>query len=137
MEQDAYAVAGLSRSRFEGLMRDDPGGVEERLERLAGLEVRSSRLRFWTKLAWSTPGFRTLWRGAAGVARRIPVLGTLAALLPAALAWALVLLWLTFWTAATAVLTLFRWVVEGTVAVVSGMLWIGAAVGRLFGAAYR
>jgi hypothetical protein len=137
MERDAYAVAGLSRSRFDTLMRDGPGGVEGRLERLAGLAVRSSGLRFWPKLAGSTPGFRTLWRSAAGLARRIPVLGPLLAFLPAALAATLVLLWLTFWTAATAVLTAFRWLVEGTAAFASGVLWAGEALGRLTRGDYR
>lgn len=137
MERDAYAVAGLSRSRFDTLMRDDPGRVEGRLERLAGLAVRSSGLRFWSKLAGSTPGFRPLWGSAAGLARRIPVLGPLLALLPAALAATLVLLWLAFWTAATAVLTVFRWLVEGAAAVAAGFLWAGEAAGRLIRGGYR
>jgi hypothetical protein len=80
METDAYAVAGLHGSRFE---RAVAAGVEPE-------PVASSGLRFWRKLAASTPGGRLLapfwllaWTGAAAVlwAARLAVegLGALAA----------------------------------------------------------
>lgn len=131
LEGDAYEVAGWSRSRFERLI-DKVGAGGDRLAAVASLVVPTSRLRFWRRLAWSTPGFRLLWGAAAGLAGLVPGLGHLLALLPGALAVALALLWLVFWTAAAVFLTLLRWLVEGMAALTAGLLWGGGVVGRLF-----
>jgi hypothetical protein len=131
LERDAYEVAGWSRSRFEHLL-ERPDAPRDRVAAAAPLVVPTSRLRFWRRLAWSTPGFRLLWRTAAGLARLAPGLGHLLALLPGALAVVLALLWLLFWTAAAVFLTLLRWLVEGMAALTAGLLWGAGAVARLF-----
>ncbi|HEX2223045.1 MAG TPA: hypothetical protein VHN15_02440, partial [Thermoanaerobaculia bacterium] len=131
LEGDAYEVAGWSRSRFERLL-DKVGAGGDRLAAVAPLVVPTSRLRFWRRLAWSTPGFGLLWGTAAGLAGLVPGLGHLLALLPGTLAIGLALLWLLFWTAATVFLTLLRWLVEGMAAVTAGLLWGAGAAARLF-----
>lgn len=131
LEQDAYDVAGWSRSRFERLLEEREEGTDP-LAAVASLVVPTSRLRFWQRLARSTPGFRTFGGSARILAGSVPVLGPLAALLPGALAGALVLLWLVFWTAAVVFLTLLRGLVEAVAAFTTGLLWGAGAVGKLF-----
>ncbi|HSN85886.1 MAG TPA: hypothetical protein VL025_03965 [Thermoanaerobaculia bacterium] len=130
LERDAYEVAGWSRSRFERLLDEQEEGTD-RLAAVASLVVPTSRLRFWQRLAWSTPGFRTFGGAARILAGSVPVLGPLAALLPGALAGILVLLWLLFWTVAVTVLALLRGLVEGVVALTAGLLWGAGALGKL------
>lgn len=143
LEGDAYEVAGWSRSQFECLLRaaekeeasEDP--ARDRLACVASLVVPTSRLRFWQRLARSTPGFRTFGGAAGALAGSVPVLGPLAALLPGALAGVLVLLWLLFWTGAVVFLSLLRGLVEGVAALTAGLLWGGGAVARLFTKKHR
>ena len=138
LERDAYEVAGWSRSQLECLLqseeeREGPEApVPDRLACVASLVVPTSRLRFWRRLAWSTPGFRTFGGAARALAGSVPVLGPLTALLPSALAGALVLLWLLFWTAAAVVLSLLRGLVEGVAVLTASLLWGAGAVGKLF-----
>jgi len=84
METDAYAVAGDWESRFEQAVA---AGA-------APPPVTASGLRFWRKLAASTPG------------------GALVAPL-----------WLVLWSGATVVLWLARLVLEGAGAVLAAGLW--------------
>lgn len=98
MERDAYRVAGRSRSLFE-CADGAPGCVS----------VPTSDLRFWRRLARSTPGGRAV---------SSPVAKLLFA--PA------VLLWLLTWTGAVALLALARLLVEVLGVVAAGVVWITA-----------
>jgi hypothetical protein len=91
MEVDAYAVAGHRRSLYEQAV--DAGADPE--------PVASSGLRFWRKLAASTPGGMPL----------AP-------------------LWLLAWTGAAAVLWAARLAVEGAGAVLASVLWMLGSAAR-------
>jgi hypothetical protein len=88
MEEDAFTVAGLRRSLFEQALA---AGVDPE-------PVTASGLRFWRKLAASTPG------------------GALVSPL-----------WLLAWTGITAVLWLARLGVEGAGAVLAAGVWVAGA----------
>ncbi len=94
MEEDAYALAGESRSRFETACAG--GEVEP-----AGLAVPASGVRFWRDLAASVP---------------------LAPTAPVALARALLPLWLLAWTLASALVWLARLAVEAAGGAIAGAL---------------
>jgi hypothetical protein len=94
MEEDAYGVAGESRSRFETACAR--GEVAP-----AGLAVAASGVRFWRDLAASVP---------------------LAPLTPVALARALLPLWLLVWTLAAFLVWLARLAVETAGAAIAGAL---------------
>jgi hypothetical protein len=114
MEEDAYVLAGNRHSRFEKLFAAaDPETIERDSAGLAAdLAATSSELRFWRKLAASTPvasrcyvpGTRWLW-----------LLGTLGAL-PVAF-------WLLLWGLATGLIWLVRLLVESVGAAVAGLVW--------------
>lgn len=100
MEQDAYRVAGRSRSLFE-CANGAPGCIS----------VEASGLRFWRKLVASTPGgraVRSLWL----MPLFVPV----------------VLVWLLAWTGAVALLALAKLLFEVGGAIAVGLLWIAAKV---------
>ena len=112
LEVDAYAVAGRRRSSFESTFRK--GGVTP--EACACLQVPTSRLDFWRRLAFSLPG----WTAAVRLHRTHPIPARiLLALLVPALA-----VWLLFWWTVVAVLGLAKMAVEGVGAVAVGILRI-------------
>ncbi|HYO12511.1 MAG TPA: hypothetical protein VE685_04870 [Thermoanaerobaculia bacterium] len=130
LETDAFQVAGRRWSRFESTFSPkapDPGAVEENTPVLATL---ASSLRFWGRLAGSTPGLRRL---VDSPARRLWLLALLAPL-PAAL-------WLLLWTAAASLVWLGRLLVEALGAAGACLLWgMGALLslpGRILGEASR
>jgi hypothetical protein len=111
MEEDAYRVAGRRRSRFESTFAAAlpvPEAVERECECLA---AASSEVRFWRKLAASTPLVR---RFATPEARRL---------------WAVALmgsppiaLWLLVWMGAVSLVWAARVLVEAGGALVAGPL---------------
>lgn len=111
MENDAYALAGRRRSPFERAACFEP--CERVAERLA---TPVSGLRFWGKLARSTPGVgRFLNPGASRLWLLVP------------LAFPLVTVWLLLWSGAAALVWLARLLVEMAGALAAGVLWgIGA-----------
>lgn len=112
MEEDAYRVAGRRRSLFESTFTAAvPCGetVEKDCECVA---APSSELRFWRKLAGSTPLVK---RFATPAARRLWAVALLGS--PP------VALWLLVWTGAAALFWLARLVVEAGGALVAGPLW--------------
>ncbi len=127
MEEDAYVLAGKRRSRFE---KTFVGAHPEAIETgAAGLAAASSELRFWRKLAASTPVACRCFYGASDGASPRPaawlwLLGGLGAL-PVGL-------WLLLWGAAGALVWLGRVLVESVGAAVAGLLWgLGALLCRL------
>lgn len=116
MEDDAYALAGRRWSLFESAAGFEP--FDRVAERLA---VPASGLRFWRKLARSTPGVGRLLRPEA---RRL--------WLAVPLASPPVMLWLLLWSGAAAVVWLARLLVETMGAVAAGVLWTIGAVLSLF-----
>jgi hypothetical protein len=112
MEDDAYALAGGRRSPFERAACFEP--CERVAERLA---IPASGLRFWGKLARSTPGVGRLLHSEA---RRL--------WLVVPLAFPLVMLWLLLWSAATALTWLARLLVEMAGGVAAGVLWTAGSV---------
>lgn len=113
MEEDAYVLAGNRRSRFETTFA---AAAPESIERdSAGLAAASSELRFWRKLAASTPVARRCYVPAPRSSRRLWLLGALGALPVAA--------WLLFWGLATGLIWLARLLVESVGAAVAGLLW--------------
>lgn len=115
MEEDAYALAGHRRSQFETTFAAAHPEVIERDS--AGLAATSSQLRFWRKLAASTP---VACRCFAGETRWLWLLGPLGA--PP------VGIWLLLWALATGLVWLARLLVESVGAAVAGILW---GTGRL------
>jgi hypothetical protein len=109
MERDAYRVAGSSRSHFECT-----GGAP------GCLEVGTSGLRFWRKLAVSTPGGRAV-RSPWAMLLFAPV----------------VLLWLLAWTGVVAVLALAKLLFESGGAIAAGLLWVMAGIVSLFERTFR
>ena len=107
MEDDAYALAGRRWSPFESAACFEPS--DRVAERLA---VAASGLRFWGKLARSTPGVGRFLR---------PETRRLWLVVP--LAFPLVTLWLLLWSGAAAVAWLARLLVEMAGAVAVGTLW--------------
>lgn len=114
MEEDAYVLAGNRRSQFEArFAAADPEAIERDSACLAaGLATTSSELRFWRKLAASTPVAR---RCFAQETRWLWLLGALGAL-PVAF-------WLLFWIFATTLVWIARLLVESVGAAVAGLLW--------------
>lgn len=107
MEDDAYALAGRRRSPFECAACFEP--CERVAERLA---IPVSGLRFWGKLARSTPGVgRFLKPGASRLWLLVP------------LAFPLVTVWLLLWSGAAALAWLARLLVETAGAVAAGLVW--------------
>lgn len=107
MENDAYALAGRRRSPFERAAGSEP--LERVAERLA---TAASGLRFWGKLARSTPGVgRFLYPGASRLGWIVP------------LAFPLVTLWLLLWSGAASLAWLARVLVEAAGAAGAGALW--------------
>jgi len=125
MELDAYQLAGRRRSLFESTFCDSPEPLEpllatggccdpDRLRRSCEpLTTPSSGLRFWRRLAASTP-----------VAGRLFALRPAAALPLGIVSVPLVAFWLVLWTIVTAVLWLSRLLVEGTGMLIAGLLWL-------------
>lgn len=117
LETDAFRMAGRRGSRFESAFArrfPDPVAVEENTPVLA---TPASSLRFWGRLAESTPG---LGRFVSTPDRR----RWLAALvLPLPLT-----LWLFLWTAAASFLWIGRLLVEAVGAAGAGLLWGGGAL---------
>jgi hypothetical protein len=118
MERDAYQLAGGRGSRFESMFRDDPEPLEPLL---APLATPTSGLRFWRRLAASTP-----------IARRLFGLGPALTVVLGILSVPLVALWLTAWTIAAAVLWLSRLLVEGTGILIVGLLWLSGTLALPF-----
>ncbi len=110
LEVDAYVVAGRRRSSFESTFHR--GGVTP--EACACLQVSTSGLDFWRRLAFSLPGWK--WAVRLRKTRPAPAMGALALLAPA------VGLWLLFWWTVVAVLGLAKMLVEGVGAVAVGLL---------------
>jgi hypothetical protein len=110
MEKDAYRLAGRNHSLFESTFRDGPELLEPLL---APLATPTSGLRFWRRLAASTP-----------IARRLFGLDPALSILLGVLSVPLVALWLAAWTLATAVLWLLRLLVEGTGMLIVALLWL-------------
>ncbi len=100
MERDAYRIAGRGRSLFE-CAGGAPGCVS----------VETSGLRFWRKLATSTPGSRAV-RSPWVVPLFAPV----------------VLVWLLAWTGAVGLLALAKLLVEGAGLIVAGLLRLAAEI---------
>jgi hypothetical protein len=130
LEMDAFAVAGRRESRFESAFSrrsPDPGAVEEKTPVLATL---ASRLRFWGRLAGSTPGLRRLLASPGPRPWRLALLTPL----PTAL-------WLLVWTAAASLVWLGRLLVEAMGAAAAGLLWGTGALlalpGKILGTASR
>lgn len=133
MERDAYRLAGGRGSRFESTFRDDPEPLEPLLATgecpdLDGLRrscepltIPTSGLRFWRRLAASTP-----------VARRLFELSPALAVVLGILSVPLVAFWLTTWTIATAVLWLLRLLVEGMGVLIVGLLWLSGTLALPF-----
>ncbi|HSN89402.1 MAG TPA: hypothetical protein VL025_21745 [Thermoanaerobaculia bacterium] len=116
MENDAYAVAGRRYSPFERAACFEP--CERVAERLS---TPASGLRFWGKLARSTPGVgRLLSPGTRRLWLAVP------------LAFPPVLLWLLLWSVAAAVAWLARLLVEMAGGVAAGALWTAGSVLSLF-----
>lgn len=113
MEQDAYRLAGWSHSLFESTFRDEPEFPEPLL---APLATPTSGLRFWRRLAASTPIARRLF----GLGPALSVLGVLSV--------PLVALWLGAWTIAAAILWLLRILVEGTGILMVILLWLAGVL---------
>ena len=112
MEEDAYRVAGRRRSRFESTFAAALP-VREAVERECEcVAAPSSELRFWRKLAASTPLVK---RFAAPQARRLWAVALLGS--PP------VALWLLVWTGAAALVWTARLFVEAGGALVGGTLW--------------
>lgn len=112
MEDDAYALAGARRSPFEcAACFEPPLRVAERLA------VPASGLRFWGKLARSTPGVGRFLRPET---RRLG--------LAVPLAFPLVTLWLLLWSGAAAIAWLARLLVETAGVVAAGALWTAGAL---------
>ncbi|HKV08485.1 MAG TPA: hypothetical protein VJ725_10120 [Thermoanaerobaculia bacterium] len=107
MENDAYALAGRRHSPFERAACFEP--CEQVAARLA---VPGSGLRFWGKLARSTPGVGRFLK---------PETRRLWLVIP--LAFPPVLLWLILWSGAAALAWLARLLVEMVGAVAAGALW--------------
>jgi hypothetical protein len=107
MEDDAYALAGRRRSPFELAACFEP--AERVAERLA---MPAAGLRFWGKLARSTP-----------VAGRLLRPETQRLWLVVPLAFPLVTLWLLLWSGAAAAVWLARLLVEAGGALAAGVLW--------------
>lgn len=125
MERDAYRLAGGQRSLFESTFRDDPEPLEPLLatgecpdpdglrRSCEPLATPSSGLRFWRRLAASTP-----------IARRLFGLHPALTVILGVLSVPLVALWLTAWTIATAVLWFLRLLIEGAGMLMAGLLWL-------------
>lgn len=112
MEDDAYALAGARRSLFErAACFEPPLRVAERLA------VPASGLRFWRKLARSTPGVGRFLR---------PETRRLWLVVP--LAFPPVLLWLLLWSGAAAAVWLARLLVEVVGMMAAGTLWTVGSV---------
>ena len=110
MEEDAYVLAGNRRSRFEtAFAAADPETIETGS---AAFAKTSSELRFWRKLAASTP---VACRCFAAETRWLWLLGALGA--PP------VGIWLLFWALATGLVWIARLLVESAGAAVAGLLW--------------
>lgn len=127
MEEDAYVLAGNRHSRFETLFAAaDPETLERDSAGLAAglaadLAATSSELRFWRKLAASTPVAR---RCFVPESRWLWLLGALGAV-PVAV-------WLLLWILATGLVWLARLLVESVGAAVAGLLWgVGLLVGSV------
>lgn len=121
MEEEAYVLAGNRHSRFETTFATaDAAAIEAGS---GGLAAASSELRFWRKLAASTP---VACRCFARESRWLWLLGTLGA--------APVGIWLLFWSLATGLVWLARLLVESVGAAVAGLLW---GTGLLLGSVER
>lgn len=116
MEEDAYRLAGRRRSLFESSFpgpAPDPAVVE----RCVHFAAPSAELRFWRKLAASTPLVK---RFVTPETRRF---------------WAIALLgfppiglWMLLWTAAASFVWLARLLVESAGVAVAGLLWGSGAL---------
>ena len=112
MEVDAYCLAGNRRSPFEAAMLAAGEGCSA-LDCCPPLATSTSGLRFWAKLARSTPVVGRLADQKLLILLVSPVIG----------------LWLAAWFLAVTVAWLARVLVEAAGALLAGALWaIGAAV---------
>jgi hypothetical protein len=112
MEMDAYGLAGNRRSPFEAAVLAAEEGCSA-LDCCAPLATPTSGLRFWEKLARSTPLAGRLLGRRPLVLLASPWIG----------------LWLGVWFLAVALAWLARVLVEAAGALLAGTLWgIGAAV---------
>jgi hypothetical protein len=112
MEEDAYRLAGCRQSLFESTFAAAGDGAME--QGCAELAAASSELRFWRKLAASTPLVR---RFVHPQTRRLWPL--------ALLGFPLVALWLLLWGLAVSLVWLARLLVETGGAAAAGLLWGG------------
>jgi len=123
MEEDAYRLAGYRRSRFESTFSAADCAAME--QGSAALAAASSDLRFWRKLAASTPLVK---RFVAPEARRLWPL--------ALLGFPPVALWLLVWGVAASILWIARLLVEAGGAAAAGLLWVGglllSSIARIF-----
>ncbi|MFL6197152.1 MAG: hypothetical protein ACJ75H_23400 [Thermoanaerobaculia bacterium] len=120
LEEDAYRLAGRRRSAFEAAC----GAALPGTESVACLAAESSEVRFWRKLAASSPGCGRL---AASERRALVLLGS-----------PLIASWLLVWTLAGALTWTARLLVEALGAAAAGLLWaVGAIVSRIELSLYR
>lgn len=122
MEEDAYVLAGKRRSRFETTFA---GAHPEAIETsAAGLAAPSSELRFWRKLAASTPIACRCYGESPRAALWLWLLAGLGAL-PVGI-------WLVLWSVAGALVWFGRLLVECLGAALAGLLWgTGSLLSRL------
>ncbi len=114
MEEDAYVLAGNRHSRFETQFAAADAETIERDS--AGLSTASSELRFWRKLAASTPvACRCYVQGHVHKTRWLWLLGALGALPVGG--------WLLLWALATGIVWIARLLVESVGAAAAGLLW--------------
>lgn len=111
MEEDAYEVAGSRRSRFETTFAAALPAAETVERECECLAAPSSGLRFWRKLAGSTPLVR---RFATPKARRVWMVALLGS--PP------VALWLLVWMGAASLVWVARLLVEAGGALAAGTL---------------
>lgn len=110
LEEDAYRLVGRRRSPFESaLAAADVVEIERESERFA---TASSGLRFWRKLAASTPLVKGLAAADTPHLWRLAFLGFLP-----------VSLWLLLWGLAASLVWVARLLVESAGAAAAGLLW--------------
>jgi len=148
IESDAYEHAGRRASRFDHHCRTCAGGEEISdpaiVEGVSDLVVEASGLAFWRK-AWRSAGLgvvgrlgEALKRGWQRPALRPAVLLGFAIVGPLAVLGTLWLgLWLSVWTAATAILWGLQVLVVGLAAGTAGVLYGGGTLLRLAGSRSR
>lgn len=110
LEEDAYRLVGRRRSPFESaLAAADVAAIERESVRFA---TPSSGLRFWRKLAASTPLVKRLAAAEPPRLWQLALLGFLP-----------ISLWLLLWALAASLVWVARLLVESVGAAAAGLLW--------------